>query len=145
MIIVDTNVWSEALRASPNPGVLAWLRAHANEAILTAVSVFELRHGVGRMPQGARRRHLETQIDQMITNSAARTLSYDATAASEHARFAAAAGADGRALSREDGQLLGIAAVHGCAIATRNVRDFEGFGIRIINPWSEQADPISGA
>lgn len=135
MIIVDTNVWSETLRAEPNPTVLAWLRAHALEATLTAVSVFEMRHGASLLPKGSRRTDLETQIERMHTEMSARTLSYNATSAIEHAHFAAAARADGRALSREDGQLLGIAAAHGYEIATRNVRDFEGFGIPIIDPW----------
>lgn len=138
MIIVDTNVWSEALRAKPNPTVINWLRRHADRATLTAVSVFEMRHGVALLPYGARRTDLETQINRMISEMAARTLSYDSASAIAHARFAASARVDGRALSREDGQLLGIAAAHGYEVATRNVRDFEGFGIAIINPWQEQ-------
>ncbi|QIK62382.1 type II toxin-antitoxin system VapC family toxin [Leucobacter viscericola] len=138
MIIVDTNVWSEALKPEPNQTVLEWLRLHSNEATLTAVSVFEMRYGASILPPGSRQTELQTQIDSMISAMSARTLNYDATAATAHARFAASARVDGRALSREDGQLLGIAAANGCKIATHNVRDFEGFGVEIIDPWLKQ-------
>ncbi|WP_205881420.1 PIN domain-containing protein [Leucobacter coleopterorum] len=135
MIIIDTNVWSEALRTEPNPTVLNWLRNHAVEATLTAVSVFEMRLGASLLAQGSRRTDLEIQIERLCSEMSSRTLSYDSTSTIEHAKFAAAARVGGRALSCEDGQILGIAAAHGCKIATQNVRDFEGFGIHIVDPW----------
>lgn len=137
MIIIDTKVWSETLRAEPNSTVLSWLRANATEAALTVVSVFEMRYGASLLPRGPRRSDLESQIERLCSEMTTRTLNYDSNSASEHASFAAFARTNGRALSREDGQILGIAAAHGCRIATRNVRDFEGFGIQVLDPWRD--------
>lgn len=135
MIIVDTNVWSETLRDSPDPNVLLWMRVHHAELHMPATARHELRVGVLQMPTGHRREELSRAIDRMLDAVTVRTVAYDGAAADAHAEIRARAQQAGRALSSEDGQILGIATARGASVATRNVRDFIDHGVPIVNPW----------
>ena len=137
MIIIDTNVVSELMRASPDPAVLAWFADHgADTLFLTAVSEAELRTGAAILPAGQRRDRLVGAIDAMIDQDfAGRILPFDSPAARCYAEIAAARRTAGKPIMDADCQIAAIARACGSVIATRNVKDFEGCGIDIINPW----------
>ena len=89
MIVIDTNVISEVMRAQPAPAVLAWFGAQeAWMLYLSAVGEAELRRGAGRP------------------------------------------------ITFADGQIAATARAHGATLATRNVTDFEGCRVEVINPWN---------
>lgn len=138
MIIIDTNVVSELMRASPDPAVLAWFAGHAaNKLFLTAISEAELRTGAAILPAGQRRDRLIGAIDAMIEQDfAGRILPVDSPAARSYAEIAAARRVAGKPIMDADCQIAAISRACGAAIATRNVKDFEGCGIDIINPWN---------
>ena len=138
MIIIDTNVVSELMRASPDPAVLAWFAGHAADTLfLTAVSEAELRTGAAILPAGQRRDRLVGAIDAMIDQDfAGRILPFDSPAARSYAEIAAARRAAGKPILDADCQIAAIASACGAAIATRNVKDFAGCSIDIINPWN---------
>ena len=138
MIIIDTNVVSELMRASPDPAVLAWFAGHAADSLfLTAISEAELRTGAAILPAGQRRDRLVGAIDAMIDQDfAGRILPFDSPAARCYAEIAAARRAAGKPIMDADCQIAAIARACGSVIATRNVKDFEGCGIDIINPWN---------
>ena len=137
MIIIATNVVSELMRASPDPAVLAWFADHgADTLFLTAVSEAELRTGAAILPAGQRRDRLVGAIDAMIDQDfAGRILPFDSPAARCYAEIAAARRTAGKPIMDADCQIAAIARACGSVIATRNVKDFEGCGIDIINPW----------
>lgn len=135
MIVVDTNVWSETLRPTPDSRVLSWLREHSARLHLTVVTVQELRYGAQILPAGRRREALAVQIERMLEQLRPRILVYDEPAARAHADVRALARTAGRSLSAEDDQLLGIASANRARIATRNVRDFIDLGVEVVNPW----------
>lgn len=138
MIVIDTNVVSELMRTSPDSTVLAWFAGHAAESLfLTAVSEAELRTGAAILPAGQRRDRLVGAIDAMIDQDfAGRILPFDSLAAHSFAEIAAARRAAGKPIMDADCQIAAVAAACGAAIATRNVKDFEGCGIQVINPWN---------
>ena len=140
MIIIDTNVVSELMRASPDPALLAWFAGHAADTLfLAAVSEAELRTGAVILPAGQRRDRLVGAIDAMIDQDfAGRILSFDSPAARSYTEIAAARRAAGKPIMEADCQIAGIARACGAVIATRNVKDFEGCGIEVINPWNAQ-------
>lgn len=140
MIVLDTNVVSELLRASPEPKVEAWLAARDGaEIFLTTVSEAELRLGVAIMPSGHRRDMLMKAVDGILVEDfRARILPFDSPAAIAYAGIVADRRAAGRPISQFDAQIAATAQVHGAVLATRNVRDFEGCGIDVIDPWSDQ-------
>ena len=138
MFIIDTNVVSELMRAKPDPAVLAWFAGHAADTLfLTAVSEAELRIGAAVLPAGQRRDRLVGAINAMIDQDfAGRILPFDSPAAHCYAEIAAARRGGGKPIMDADCQIAAIARACGAAIATRNVKNFEGCGIDVINPWN---------
>jgi toxin FitB len=139
MIIIDTNVVSELMRASPDPAVLAWFSSQAADALfLTAVSEAELRTGAAILPAGQRRDSLVGAIDAMIDQDfTGRILPFDSPAARSYAEIATSRRTAGKPIMDADCQIAAIVHACGAAIATRNVKDFDGCGIDVINPWNK--------
>jgi len=135
VIVLDTCVVSEPLRARPEPRVLDWL-AHQRDASITSVTVGELLGGVRMLPRGRRRTDLLAAIEAALEARAGRILAYDAAAARIFAELRESAREAGRALTVEDGMIAAICRQHGVPIATRNVRDFEELGVELVDPWA---------
>lgn len=137
MIIVDTNVISEAVRPGRDPALVKWLDAQVIETLyFTAMSLSELRLGIEILPPGKRKDALSAEINALVANFfGMRILPFDEEAALAYGSMVAAARADGRTVSVTDGQIAAVAQVHGFAVATRDVLPFESMRISVINPW----------
>ena len=136
MILLDTNVISELMRAEPAQAVLDWFAKHdAADLFITAVTEAELRTGVAILPEGQRRDRLQLAINAMIDQDLqARVLSFDSPAAKAYAEIAALRRAAGRPIAEADCQIAAIARATNAPLATRNVKDFDGCGLRLIMP-----------
>ena len=137
MILLDTNVISEPLRAARNANVLAWIDAQIVETLyLSTISLAELRFGIAALPEGKRRDTLHFSLEQRVLPLfAGRILSFDDPASQAYAGLRANARAAGQAIAPADGYIAAIAATHGFAIATRDTSPFEAAGLTVINPW----------
>lgn len=137
MIVLDTNVLSELIRPQPEPNVVAWLRAQARSLLFTtAISRGEMLLGVLMLPDGQRKRRLLREVQAIFaTDMAGRVLPYDGDAADAHAEFVVMRRAQGRPVDTSDAMIAGIARSRDAKLATRNVRDFEGCDVSLINPW----------
>jgi toxin FitB len=137
MIILDTNVLSEALKPNPNPQVLAWIGSrNARTLFTTSTTEAEIRFGVARLPEGQRKTGLSKVINEVFTvDFTNRVLPFDSRCAVSYAQIASNRERLGHPISQFDAQIAAIAVTNGFAIATRNVSDFEACGIDIINPW----------
>ena len=138
MIVLDTNVLSEPLRREPAPAVLEWLSRSSEPFALSAVSVGELLTGVRLLPNGRRREALGEAIESLLESFAGTLLNYDVQAARAYAELMEHTRNVGRPIGVEDGMIAAICIANGAALATRNVRDFEGLGIDVVNPWDAQ-------
>ena len=140
MILLDTNVISELMRAEPAQAVLDWFAKHdAADLFITAITEAELRTGVAILPEGQRRDRLQLAINAMIDQDLqARILPFDSPAAKAYAEIAAQRRATGRPVAEADCQIAAIARATNAPVATRNVKDFDGCGLRLINPWNDQ-------
>ena len=140
MILLDTNVVSELMRTVPAQPVLDWFAKHdAADLFISAVTEAELRTGVAILPEGQRRDRLQVAIDAMIDlDFQARVLSFDSPAAKAYAEIAAQRRTSGRPIAEADCQIAAIARATDAPIATRNVKDFDGCGVRVINPWNAE-------
>ena len=138
MFVLDTDVVSELMRPAPEPLIASWITGHATSSLyLTAISEAELRFGLAVMPSGKRRDGLAAGLERMLrTGFANRIPPFDSAAARACAEIAATRRAAGRSISQADGQIAEIARSRGAAVATRNVRDFDGAGIEVVDPWS---------
>lgn len=137
MIVLDTNVLSEAVRPTPQQRVLDWLAAQqAATLYTTTISEAELLYGIASLPGGRRRSALAETMRRMLSEDfAGRVLTFDRPAAREFAVIASVRRSKGRPISAFDAQIASIARAQGAAVATRNVSDLEGCGIDIIDPW----------
>ncbi len=139
MVVLDTNVVSELIRPSPSPVVQAWVAGQeAKNLFFSAVSEAELRYGLETMPEGRRRNALAVEIEGMLREDfIGRILPFDSKAARSYAKIAADCRTAGRPVSLTDCQIAAIAHSRGMAVATRNIRDFAGMGIKLIDPWTK--------
>ena len=139
MILLDTNVISELMRAEPAQAVLDWFGQHdAVDLFISAVTEAELRAGVACLPAGQRRDRLQVAVDAMIDQDfQGRILPFDSVAARPYAEIAAQRRAAGRPITEADCQIAAIARAADAPLATRNVKDFDGCRLRVINPWND--------
>ncbi len=137
MILIDTNVISELMRPDPAPAVPDWFgRQDATALHLSAVGEAELRRGAATLPQGRRRDRLIAEIDAMVSEDfAGRVLPFDSVAAVAFATIFVDRRAAGRPIGFPDCQTAATARAQRAAMATRNVSDFEGCGVEVIDPW----------
>ena len=135
--LLDTNVLSELLRAVPSPAVMAWVAAQPAESLcISSVTQAEMLLGARLLPTGKRRQSLERALVAMFEEDfAQRILPFDSAAVSAYVDVVSSRRAAGRPISQFDAQIGAIALHHGDKLATRNVGDFEGCGLSLVDPW----------
>ncbi|GAB3741681.1 hypothetical protein BKA15_005083 [Microlunatus parietis] len=103
------------------------------------ITVAELLAGLERLPAGRRRTSLTEQVENALEPylGTRAILAFDTDAARNYARIVAAREKAGRPISMADAQIAAICRSNGAACATRNIGDFEGAGIELIDPWSQ--------
>jgi toxin FitB len=137
VIILDTNVISELMRASPDARVLAWLNAFPLTELATCTVVLaELELGLAMMPAGERRRKLSDSFVALVRDSFSdRIYGLDQPAVPHYAAIGSHRKSIGRVIDTADLMIAAIAASRGFSLCTRNVTDFEHCGIPLLNPW----------
>lgn len=136
MIVLDTNVVSEAMKPEPHPAVRAWLNNQAAETLyLSSVTLAELLFGIAALPAGKRQDRLAQTLDGLMGLFRDRVLSFDVDAARKYAKLAVTAKTGGRGFPTPDGYIAAIAASRGFVVASRDTAPFEAGGVSVINPW----------
>lgn len=137
MIVLDTNVISEAMRPQPNQAVLAWLnRQQSSQIFITTISIAEIGYGLRVLADGKRRSLLQSRFDQFIAlGFESRILNFDKQAADAYAEIMAFRKEIGSPMSFPDAQIAAITQVNNGGLATRNIEDFAQCGIELINPF----------
>lgn len=140
MIILDTNVISEAFRPVPNVMVIDWVREQPEASLfLTIITVAELFAGIELMPNGRRRQDLANAIEETVLGGFSdRILPFDLAAARFFGTIRAERQLRGRGAQVSDLQIAAIARSRGMAVATRDSNGFADCGIPVINPWEHQ-------
>lgn len=139
MILLDTNVVSEAMKPVPDDAVRAWLDEQAAETLyLSSVTIAELMFGIGALPKGKRKDKLADALDGVMKVFADRILPFDVDAARRYADLAVKARAAGKGFPTPDGYIAAIAASKGFAVATRDTSAFDATRIEVIDPWKAE-------
>lgn len=138
MIVLDTNVLSEALRPRPDARVLAWMTAQPATALFTTtITCGEILYGVRLLPKSRRRDKLQNAVTAIFDEDfSGRILAFDNHAADAYADIAAARKKAGRPIGQFDAMIAAVTRSRGAALATRNTRDFVDCGIDLIDPWT---------
>jgi predicted nucleic acid-binding protein len=136
MILLDTNLVSEAIKPESHPAVRAWLDAQLAETLfLPSITIAELLFGIGVLPDGRRKTMLAARIEGLLEAFAGRILPFDVQAARHYADLAVKARAGGKGFPTPDGYIAAIAAAHGFAVASRDTSAFHAAGLAVIDPW----------
>lgn len=137
MIILDTNVISELMRETPHEKVKQWISTqNPLQLALTTIAIAEIQRGLTRLSKGKRRTKLESHFSKFVSEAfSGRIFSFDENAALTYGSLAAQREAKGLHADPVDIMIASIAKNLGATIATRNTSDFEGCGLKLINPW----------
>ena len=136
MIILDTNVVSEAMKPEPNPVVRAWLNDQAAETLyLSSVTLAELLFGIAALPSGKRKDMLALTLEGLMGLFKDLVLPFDVEAARHYADLAVVAKVSGRGFPTPDGYIAAIAASRGFIVASRDTAPYEAARVTVINPW----------
>ena len=136
MIILDTNVVSEAMKPEPHPAVLAWLNDQSAETLyLSSVTLAELLFGIAALPTGKRKDMLAQALDGLMELFKDRVLPFDVNAARHYAELAVTAKTSGRGFPTPDSYIAAIAASRNFIVASRDTAPYEAASVSVINPW----------
>ncbi len=136
MIILDTNVVSEAMKPEPHQSVRAWLNHQASETLyLSSVTLAELLFGIPALPVGKRQDRLAKTLDGLMRLFRDRVLPFDIEAARCYADLAVTARKSGRGFPTPDGYIAAIAAARGFMVASRDTAPYAAVSVKVINPW----------
>jgi toxin FitB len=135
--LLDTNIPSELIRTHPDPRVVEWVRNQNDKSLfLSAVSVGELRRGFTIVPASERRTRLERWFEnELLVWFEGRILSVTKTVADRWGVLDGECLLRGTPANTADGMIAATALEHDLTVVTRNVRDFAGLGVTILNPW----------
>lgn len=139
MTILDTNVISALMQASPDVPVIEWLDQQApDELWITSITVYELRLGLTLLPPGKRRRALEEALIVLLMDDLEhRVLDFDSSAATAAAALTAVRRKRGRPVDFRDTQIAGIVLARRATLATRNGKHFADLDVPVVNPWQQ--------
>ena len=132
--LVDANVLSEPTKPSPEPQAMQWLRQNERELVVDPIIVGEIRFGILLMPKSRRRRQLETWFDGGIRRMTC--LTWDINVGLRWAKLLADLRVAGRSMPIKDSLVAATALTYDLTIVTRNRRDFENAGVRLIDPFA---------
>ena len=132
--LVDANVLSEPTRPDPDLRVVSWLRMHEGELAVDPVILGEIRFGILLLPSGQRRHRLESWFNEGVRRI--HCLPWESATGLRWAELLADLRARGRAMPIKDSLIAATALAHGLPLVTRNQRDFEAAGVRLLNPFA---------
>ncbi len=125
MIVLDTNVISEAMKPRPDSGVASWMaRQNAEDLFTTAIAQAEILLGVAILPGGKRKQDLASAARQIFGLFAGRKLAFDSANAGHFAEIVLERRRIGRPAGAFDARIAAIACSKAMALATRNIADF---------------------
>ncbi len=138
MIVLDTNIISEAMKPEPHLPVKVWLNDQSVETLyISSVTLAELLFGIAALPAGKRKDMLEQSLNGLMGLFRDRILTFDIDAAKHYAKLAVTAKRVGKGFPTPDGYIAAIAASRGFIVASRDTAPYEAAGVPIINPWNE--------
>ena len=133
MQLVDTNILSELMRVQPDTGVLAWLQGREvvhPRLTLSVVTVDEIMFGLSWHPT----ERLLAWFDAFVQRHEVLPVTTDVARRAGVLRGQLQA--RGQTRTQADMLIAATAQIHALTVVTRNVRDFDGCGIAVLNPFS---------
>jgi predicted nucleic acid-binding protein len=138
LILLDTNVLSELMKPQPDLRVVAWTRRSAAALAMPMIAVAKMADGIEKLTAGRRRDALLAALRRLVIEFSDRLFAFNVAAAWAYGRILAAARSAGQPMAIPDAAIAAIASANGCALATRNVKDFATTGLDLVDPWRSE-------
>jgi len=137
LYILDTNILRELYVPVPHEKVISWLKRQEPENLyITTFNVAEIRYGIEQLPEGKKKSGIESWLENLLLpNFNGRVLTFDLKSAQAWGVITAQDKKNGRPRPSMDGLLASIAIAHDMVLVTRNIKDFSGLGIELVNPF----------
>ena len=137
--LLDTCVLSELRKPQADAGVRQAVDGLPDDDLFVSViAIGEIAKGIALLDDSRRKRELQSWLQTLERDYAARILQVDRETAHLWGELTAAARKNGRIISASDGLIAATARRHGLRVMTRNVFDFEPTGALLINPWTDE-------
>jgi predicted nucleic acid-binding protein len=132
--LVDTNVFSEQLKRTPDAAVLEWLRENESKLFVSTITIAEIRRGIESLGERRRREEFESWLAQIGYTMKGSILSFNRSVAHVWGQMQGKLDTQGIRLSAFDGLIAATAVRYDLTVVTRNTRDFENAPVRLLNP-----------
>jgi predicted nucleic acid-binding protein len=138
--LLDTCVISELTRELPSENVVAWFESkNEYRLFLSVVSIGEMEKGIYGLEQGKKRTRLEKWfIDEVVPGFSGRILEIGHKTMSTWAKLSVDLRSKGIVRPSFDSLLEATALEHDLVFVTRNIKNFQGSSMTIVNPWDGQ-------
>lgn len=140
MIVLDTNVVSEGDKPSPDRHVLDWFAGQDSLSLfLCGPVMMELSYGAEMfLARTGSERYLKT-LRKVTERFRGRILGFDGDIPALTGKLRAQRDSTGRPVSIPDAMIAAVCIIHGATLATRNIRDFDGLDLKLVNPFEQGA------
>lgn len=137
MILLDTNIISELMKAAIDPKVKNWIdHQDVLQLYISTVTIAEIAYGINVLPAGKKRIAMEKAFNNVVREAFEyRIFTFDEVSAHLYGIIMGQRRSLGKPMSMPDGQIAAIARAHNCTLATRNTDDFSNCEVEIINPF----------
>ena len=132
--LVDANVLSEPTKPVPISKVVDWLRANEENLVVDSIILGELCVGIFALPRGRKRTQLERWFGDVVQTIDC--LPWDATISRRWAKLVVDLKQQGNELPLLDSMIAATALQHDLTVATRNTRDFNKTGVKVLDPFA---------
>jgi len=135
--LLDTCVISELAKSKPNPNVVEWVVGQdASRCYVSSITLGEIQKGISKLQDSTRKIDLQAWLDRDLRERfVGKTIAISANEALQWGAMVASAEAEGKSMPVVDSLLAATALFHGMTLVTRNTRDMQASGVKLLNPW----------
>jgi toxin FitB len=135
--LLDTCVVSELVSKRPNSNVVAFVDSLDNDDIyLSAITIGEIIKGIEKLPKSRRKQELHAWLkEDLLARFTGKIIPIDNEVITEWGVLTAKLELAGTPMPAIDALIAATALAYSFALVTRNVSDFEGSNVEIVNPW----------
>lgn len=136
--LLDTCLLSELRKPQPDAGVVAWVSdVDETRLFISVLSLGEIQKGVAKLVDGQRKNVFQHWLEQdLLVRFEGRILPLNLEMALEWGLMSAATEGRGKPAPVIDALLAVTALVSNLTVVTRNDKDFAGFPVKVLNPWT---------
>lgn len=135
--LLDTCVISELPKKNPNQGLVSWILKQSNASLfISSITLGEIQKGIAKLPESAKKQDLQTWLDTDVRKRfEGSIIAISANEALQWGELQAMSEIKGRPMPVLDGMIAASALFHEMTLVTRNIKDVEASGVKLLNPW----------